>query len=178
MAHARLQFANGCVANLNASRVSFESHRRMQIFAEQAYAAVDFARGEAMIVQPNELLLRRQLDVHQLSQQQQDRIKTGLFDELLQLKELPVPPQNAILEEQREFAAAIRSAGRVRVSGEEARKALHAAQQILAAIDQHRWTAEPNGPAGPRAIPIPSVVPAPHWPKSIPKPARQRRKAG
>lgn len=42
IANARLQFANGCVANITASRTSLKTERRMRIFQQDAYIAVDF----------------------------------------------------------------------------------------------------------------------------------------
>ncbi len=42
VANARLQFANGCVANVTASRVSLKSERKMRIFQEDAYLTIDF----------------------------------------------------------------------------------------------------------------------------------------
>jgi predicted dehydrogenase len=42
IANARLQFANGCVANVTASRVSREPMRKMRIFQQNAYISIDF----------------------------------------------------------------------------------------------------------------------------------------
>jgi predicted dehydrogenase len=42
IANARIQFENGCVANVTASRISFKSERRMRIFQPDAYIILDF----------------------------------------------------------------------------------------------------------------------------------------
>lgn len=42
IANARIRFANGCVANVTASRVSFKSERKMRLFQADAYMVVDF----------------------------------------------------------------------------------------------------------------------------------------
>ena len=42
IANARLQFENGCVANVTASRVSMKPQRKMRIFQPDAYISVDF----------------------------------------------------------------------------------------------------------------------------------------
>lgn len=42
IANARLQFANGCVANVTASRVSREPMRRIRIFQPDAYVSIDY----------------------------------------------------------------------------------------------------------------------------------------
>lgn len=42
IANARLEFANGCVANVTASRVSLKTERKMRIFQEDSYITIDF----------------------------------------------------------------------------------------------------------------------------------------
>lgn len=42
IANARLAFANGCVANVTASRVSNKTERRMRVFESDAYVSMDF----------------------------------------------------------------------------------------------------------------------------------------
>ena len=44
IASARIKFANGCVANIAASRISLKTERRMRIFKPHQYVAVDFDR--------------------------------------------------------------------------------------------------------------------------------------
>ena len=43
IANARLEFANGCTANLTASRISRNPMRKMRLFARDSYIALDFA---------------------------------------------------------------------------------------------------------------------------------------
>jgi len=49
IANARLQFANGCVANVTASRVSFKAERKCRIFQHDAYHVVDFQNKKLAI---------------------------------------------------------------------------------------------------------------------------------
>ncbi len=49
IANARLQFANGCVANLTASRVSASRLRRCRVFQRDGYVSVDFQTRQAVI---------------------------------------------------------------------------------------------------------------------------------
>ena len=42
IANARLRFANGCVANVTASRVSLKRERKLRIFQADAYVSVDY----------------------------------------------------------------------------------------------------------------------------------------
>ncbi len=50
IANARLEFENGCVANVTTSRVSMKNKRKMRIFQKYAYIAVDFAEREITTV--------------------------------------------------------------------------------------------------------------------------------
>lgn len=45
IANARIQFKNGCVANVTASRISRKNERKMRIFQKDAYISIDFLQG-------------------------------------------------------------------------------------------------------------------------------------
>lgn len=49
IANARLQFENGCVANVTASRISQRSMRKMRMFQHNAYISLDFSEGMAEV---------------------------------------------------------------------------------------------------------------------------------
>jgi len=51
IANARLEFKNGCVANVTASRISTKNERKIRLFQNDAYVSVDFASHEITIVQ-------------------------------------------------------------------------------------------------------------------------------
>jgi predicted dehydrogenase len=53
IANARLAFANGCVANVTASRVSMRKQRKIRIFQEDAYVSMDFVEHSIQIVRRN-----------------------------------------------------------------------------------------------------------------------------
>ncbi len=50
IANARIEFDNGCVANLTASRISMKNMRKTRIFQRDAYIAVDFLKKESEVV--------------------------------------------------------------------------------------------------------------------------------
>lgn len=54
IANVRLEFANGCVANVTASRVSGKTERRMRIFQNQSYVAIDFQDNSARVCHVDE----------------------------------------------------------------------------------------------------------------------------
>src|SRR5262249_10567172 len=60
LAQARLTFANGCVASLSASRLHVGAVRRMDVWAAEGYAGVDFHARRLTLMQPSERLRRVQ----------------------------------------------------------------------------------------------------------------------
>lgn len=53
IANARVRFANGCVATITASRISLKTERRMRLFAQDGYMAVDFANRKVTVIGRN-----------------------------------------------------------------------------------------------------------------------------
>ncbi len=51
IANARLGFANGCVANITASRISMKDERKVRLFQKDAYISVDFANRQINIIE-------------------------------------------------------------------------------------------------------------------------------
>jgi predicted dehydrogenase len=49
--NARLEFENGCVVNLTASRMSMKQMRKLRLFQKDAYISIDFLAKEAQIIQ-------------------------------------------------------------------------------------------------------------------------------
>jgi hypothetical protein len=49
IANARLQFENGCVANVTASRISQKRMRKMRLFQQSGYISIDFSEGVAEV---------------------------------------------------------------------------------------------------------------------------------
>jgi predicted dehydrogenase len=125
IANARIEFENGCVANLTASRISLKNMRKSRFFQKDAYISVDFLEKELEIVQMEDV---------------QD--EPGPFDMILELGEgkpskkiifdkPEINPVNAIQEELRTFAIAIENDTIPLVSLEQGLNALSVADQIL-----------------------------------------------
>ena len=148
IAQAQIQFENGCLAQLTASRVNYEPARSMQVFTPQGFTTVDFANRKATTIRPTEQLLQRQLDVDSLDADATAHFRDHLFEELLVKSEIEPPESNAIAEEHRDFAESIREQRAPRVSGEAGRNALVVAEQVLASIASHSWDNNPMGRQG------------------------------
>ena len=114
IANARIEFANGCVANLTASRTSTASLRRLRVFQHHEYISVDFGERRVVISRkregPLEALAPDQLPIDSESFQQ--------------------PPGDALLTEIEAFVDAVKNGTRAVVGGREGRNALAVALDI------------------------------------------------
>jgi predicted dehydrogenase len=175
MATVRLSFASGCVANISASRVSFQQKRTMTVFTSRGIASINFATNEATVVKPREDVLRREFRVEQLSPNERAYWKENLFTELLVRTQCNPPAANAIQEEQRDFVAAIREKRAPRVDGVAGRDAVAVAEMILDCIGEHAWDGTPSGRRGPFAMPALPIIAGTTLPVAD---AQPRRRAG
>jgi predicted dehydrogenase len=113
IANARITFANGCVANVTASRVSMEKIRKLRFFQRQEYVSLDYSRQDVAI-----------FGLHPPSS------PTGIPE--LVGRNLTPPKKEPLDEELKAFLNAVQSSGPVECSGVEAKNALAIALQILA----------------------------------------------
>jgi predicted dehydrogenase len=136
IANARIEFENGCVANLSASRVSYEAVRRMHVWSAEGFAAIDFATRTATTVRPSETLLQRQFHVDALTPEQLDYQRTHFADEHLPRSQATYDAVDALAMEDGDFVESIRDSREPRVNGQAGRDALAVAEQVLAAMKQ------------------------------------------
>ncbi len=155
-AYARLTFADGCVANLSVSRVSYEPVRKMQVWAAQAYANIDLAARTTSLVRPSESLLRGEFHADRLMPEQVEHYKTHLAEEHLPREQKTYDAVDALALELEDFVVSIRTRRQPRVNGQAGRDALAVAEQILASIAAHRGDGE-------SAVEYPRIVPSPHF---------------
>lgn len=113
IANARIQFRNGCVANLTSSRVSFNKMRRLRLFQRDNYLSIDFQTRHGMIC-------RRTLKTGERPTIEAEQFQGGDEEPLkLQLES---------------FLHAAGTGTRPVVSGEDGAAAVNLAHQILRAI--------------------------------------------
>jgi predicted dehydrogenase len=179
VAHARLEFESGCVANLSASRVSSSPapKRQMQIWSAQGFAAIDFANRSAHVVRPSDEIVQRDFDFQRLTNEERAGFKDRLFTEILRVEPLAVETRDALADELRDFVDSIRNARAPRVTGQDGRDAMAVAEAILDSMRVHPWQGRGTGPIGPLAMPEVPILRGPHWP-SVPHSNPARREAG
>ncbi|MFK7768703.1 MAG: Gfo/Idh/MocA family oxidoreductase [Mariniblastus sp.] len=172
MAQARIQFSCGGVANLTASRCSFNNERSFQVFGTEGYASVDLAQSKVTFVKVPSWVRNRQYDVLDTTPEQQAFIREQLFTKVLPKSEIEVPKTNAILAEQKDWIHSIRTGETPRVSATAGMQAVEIAQGVIDSVAMHRWDAQPQstGPLGvvPESWPAKkATAPAPFVAKSV-----------
>lgn len=125
IANARIEFDNGCVANLTASRISMKNMRKSRFFQKDAYISVDFLEKELEIVQMENVVGEAGPFDMVLEMGEGKPSKKILFDKP------KVNESNAIKEELRTFALAIMNEEPTIVSLEDGMNALQVATVIL-----------------------------------------------
>ncbi|MCE5326061.1 MAG: Gfo/Idh/MocA family oxidoreductase [Planctomycetaceae bacterium] len=138
--NARLIFANGCVANITASRLAIKTERKMRIFSEEAYLSVDYAKKVGIVIEKSKNLdliqMARDLDVEDVAElaQQVD------YTKLLTVEELVVNDATEPLASQaHSFCQMVSGQAPPQVSAEEGLAAIRVAKRIVDSIKSYKW---------------------------------------
>lgn len=125
IAHARVEFATGAVANLTASRVSTERVRKMRFFQEHEYISLDFTRQDA---------LRIRVKSNEARPAQPE----------IAFEKVPTVPEEPLRAELRSFAESVRTRKPPLVDGAAGRRALALADEVMAGILDHARRVQPD----------------------------------
>lgn len=129
--NARIEFDNGCVANLTASRISMKNMRKTRIFQRDAYITVDFLKKKTEIIRIEHLDDETPVDDMALL------LETGKGEKKRIFFENPtIPESNAIRDEIQSLVNAINKNTSTVVTLEDGSNALRVAEDILSQI-QH-----------------------------------------
>ena len=137
-ATACLQFQNGAIAQLRASRISPVAKRQMQVYTEEGLIEIDFGSGVITSTTPHLDVADGSRQADQLPPELRAKVKDVLFTDWLSRLETKAVPGNAIESEQKEFFNAIQGSGQVTVNGELGYQALEVATIILDQIALNR----------------------------------------
>src|SRR5579872_4344713 len=125
IASVRIEFNNGCVANLTSSRISMKKMRKMRLFQKDAYIGIDFLNKKSEIIR---LKTAQDVDAFAFDITTPDGIRT------IALSNPSVPEVNAIRMELEEFTESIINNRPTKVSEVDGFRAMDIAHQILQKI--------------------------------------------
>jgi len=124
IANARIEFENGCVANLTASRISLKNMRKSRFFQKDAYISVDFLEKKVEVVKMKDA--PKHPGDFDMVLQNAEGIKKQIYFENPE-----IAPNNAILDELETFAEAIITNTTPIVTLRDGTNALKVAYQII-----------------------------------------------
>ena len=127
IANARIEFENGCVANLTASRISLKKMRKMRIFQSDSYVSIDFDNCKSEIVS---IVDYNENDKYAMTIHNSDGVEKEI-----KIKSLDNLSKNSIIEEHNDFANSINNKLKPKVTFETGKNALELAFKILRKID-------------------------------------------
>ena len=118
IANARIEFENGCIASLTASRVSKEKVRKTRVFQSDGIFSIDYLSQKLFL------------------SKKKGPLEGGKVPEMV-TEEIPVRKIDLLEAEIRSFLQSVRDRKPVRVSGLDGKRALGLALQIIQKIDEH-----------------------------------------
>lgn len=133
IANARIQFQNGCVANVTASRISQQKMRKMRLFQQDAYISLDFAQGIAEVFRLVDEEDSNAAPTMLLGKIDQGKRKRDIIYEQPEIKEV-----NALKYELELFIRSIVDDTEPPVTGRDGMQALEVAREIMERIDAQR----------------------------------------
>ena len=110
IANARLEFENGCIANITTSRVSPENMRKIRVFQNDAYISLDYRKQEGLIYRKNESKIVRE--------------------------SIPMEKSEPLKLELESFVKCVQESSTPLVTGEQGKRALEIAFDILHKIEK------------------------------------------
>ena len=124
IANARIEFEDGCIANLTSSRISLKKMRKTRIFQEDAYISINFLEKEFQVVKIR--------DKHKGEAENSLIVKNNLGEEKVIFFENPkVQSINSIEAELNDFYESIKFNSDSKVSLNDGIKALEVAEEIM-----------------------------------------------
>ncbi|ATA87416.1 oxidoreductase [Capnocytophaga gingivalis] len=128
--NARIEFENGCVANLTASRISMKNMRKSRFFQKDAYISVDFLEKKVEVIHMKDA--PEEVSEYDMILQNAEGERKQIYFEYPE-----VQPTNAILEELETFADAIEHNTTPVVTFLQGTKALRLAKDIVTKIEEN-----------------------------------------
>ena len=111
-------FENGCTANVTVSRISLDNIRRLRIFQAGSFVTVDYGKKELTVIKQGEGLDENGVPSHEINR--------SCYVEI-----------DALEMELKDFVSNVRNRTRPKVAGEEGRRALKVATDIIDQIKSH-----------------------------------------
>ncbi len=151
---ARIEFENGCIADVTSSRCHPSAKRAMQIWSTTGVVNVDFTTREVVRHSPSAQLVHgpSPLDLAAKPGADVASLKDRIIGEFIEVHETTAEPADALTAELGEFVHCIRTGAEPTVDGRRALAAMRVVEAVQASVENHAWNGRADGPVGPHAV--------------------------
>ncbi|MCK4386311.1 MAG: gfo/Idh/MocA family oxidoreductase, partial [candidate division Zixibacteria bacterium] len=139
IANARLTFENGCVANITSSRISARPLRKMRLFEKNSYISLDFLQRSVEVY--------KLVDADFVPKEEREKktilgnIPTGETGKTIIYEKPEIESEDMLTLEIKSFLDAVKKKKHPKVSGEDGKRALEVALEIVDKAKEHReWS--------------------------------------
>ena len=132
--NARITFANGCVANLTASRLALKTERRMRVFSADAYVSLDFQKKYGIVARRSGNLRAIRDAVARIRRGEVQDLAELNFADLVNFEELAIDDVEPLRAELDAFLDAATGRSPPEVSAEDGLAAVELATRIVQSI--------------------------------------------
>jgi len=138
VANARIEFANGAVANLVGSRLALKTDRRLRVFCETAYLSLDYQTKSGIAITRD-----ANLDIIKLAQENNlddlSQMANVDFGKMINVEPLHIDDVEPLRAELESFLESVATRCPPVVTAEDGVAAVRLATQIVTAIETHQW---------------------------------------
>jgi len=132
--NARIKFANGCVANVTASRLASGTDRRLRVFGPGGYVSIDYAKKRGAVIRRGDRLDVVRDAIAKVRAGEAVDLSGLKSDDLMKVEPLKVDDQDQLRAEQESFIRAVKTGSTPLVSAADGAAAVELATQIVQAI--------------------------------------------
>jgi predicted dehydrogenase len=136
LANARLEFDNGTVANVTASRISDKAMRKIRAFSEDTYVSLDLIERSARIYKASPQLKQA---LRGLAAAGAPPTPGALPEQFYEVRELRYQETQPLEEQLKAFVECVRHKREPLVPGEHGLRAMSVAERILQEVREHTW---------------------------------------
>ena len=134
--NVRLKFANGCVANLTASRLSMKTERRLRAFASDTYVSLDYQKKYGIAIRKGGNVEKVRDVIAKIRSGEIEDLSDLNYTELVDVQELEISDVEPLRAELDAFVSAAKGDSKPVVSGEDGLAAVELAERIVAEMEK------------------------------------------
>ena len=132
--NARLSFANGCVANVTASRLALKTERKLRVFSSEAYVSVDYQKRYAVAVRRTGNLDAIRSAAERIRRGEVQDLSGLNYTDLVNVDELQISDTEPLRAQLDSFVSAVTARTKPEVTAEDGLAAVETAMRIVAAM--------------------------------------------